>query len=184
MQTIDTTSLEKKMLIATPQIGPSSIFFQSVLYIYKHTDAGVMGMIVNHPIQINNEDLLTNIGLSINEKAPNNKRDILIGGPSDRESGFILYQDKKTQDINLSSSVKMFQNIVMGNSTDKSEIIIGFCSWEASQIFEEINNNCWLISELKSDILFDIEYSKRWKFSLETLGLKPEEIATGNNGNC
>ena len=44
------------------------------------------------------------------------------------------------------------------NQHDNSEIIIGYCSWEASQIFEEINNNCWLISELKSDILFDIDW--------------------------
>ncbi|MBF13412.1 MAG: hypothetical protein CMF46_03505 [Legionellales bacterium] len=184
MHDIDISNLKSKILIASPQIPANSIFFQSVLYIYRQTQEATIGVIINRPIQISAKDFLVSIGLDNRLGQHNHQLEILIGGPNEKESGFILYQDKDTLDISVSSSLNMFQDIVVGKGPDRAQVFLGYCVWESDGLLDEINHNYWLISTLKSDILFDVEYSQRWEKSLEKLGISPQEITSGYNGNC
>ena len=93
-------------------------FAQTVVYICEHTKSGAMGLVINRPIHLSVESLLTRIG--IENKNPALKDVYLFdGGPVQVERGFVLHSANKkyhstmtvTDRISLSTSRDILEEI-------------------------------------------------------------------------
>ena len=119
----DSTSYAGQLLIAMPALNDPE-FSHSVTLICEHNrDLGAMGIIINHPISMTVEDLIT----SANIPAPDYyKNDTLIhaGGPVSTDQGFILHDSPAqrwpstipiTDTLALTSSNDILTDIAMAS---------------------------------------------------------------------
>ena len=76
------SSLENQFLLAMPQLG-GSYFEDSVTYLWKHTEEGAIGIVINKPLQYTEMDIFKELKIKcIEEKKSIIQRQVL----SDRKS--------------------------------------------------------------------------------------------------
>ena len=54
----------------------------------------------------------------------------------------------------------------------KNLIVIGLSSWGPEQLEGEFERESWVLSEIKEEIVFEIENSEKWKKALKNSYLK------------
>lgn len=102
-------SLENQLLIAMPSLS-DPYFNRTVTYICEHNDEGAMGLIINLPIKITLNDLLSQLeGDNDIEDNPNLSQQVLTGGPVNSDRGFVLHSPQP----GWSSSLALSDDVMM-----------------------------------------------------------------------
>ena len=176
MDKININNLTGKCLAAMPSLEGS--FAKSLIYICSHSSDGAMGLIINKPYQ---NLTFADLSYSLSPDTKHNPQCPLImqGGPLEREKGFILhdntYCDSTTyniaDDIKISSSHQVVQNIISGQSPDNFMIILGYAGWIPQQLENEISNNLWAVIPASQQLIFNVSPEDKWSFALSCLGI-------------
>src|SRR3954452_23057695 len=83
--------LAGRLLVAMPGIGDPR-FERAVIFVCAHNDEHAMGLTVNRPVDaLTVPHLLQRLGVEANIEAPEDL--VLMGGPVERERGFVLHTD-------------------------------------------------------------------------------------------
>jgi len=83
-------SLKNHLLIAMPSLT-DPYFDHSVVYLCEHDEQGAMGFIINYPVKLTVQELLSNVeGLSY-QPEPALTDSVFLGGPLALERGFVLH---------------------------------------------------------------------------------------------
>ncbi len=172
--------LANYFLVAMPTLT-DPYFNRSVVYICEHNEKGAVGIVVNLPLQskVNLSEILQAIVGSKSELPVRTDFPILCGGPIHPERGFVIHASGEQQ---WQSSLKMNSEICVTTSKDILQAIakqqgpkrfifsLGYASWVAGQIEQEIINNFWLTVPANAKILFDVPFNKRWLEAMNYLG--------------
>jgi len=169
-------SLENQLLIAMPALD-DSYFNKTVTYICEHNDEGAMGLIINLPVNVTLNELLTQIDAE-KEDAPELGQQVLTGGPVSTDRGFVLHSPQKGWNSSLALSDEVMittsKDILMALGTEKSPekymVTLGYAGWGPGQLEEEIIANSWLTTPADGDIIFNTPIEQRWKKATEKLG--------------
>ena len=152
-------------------------FKESVIYLCEHNADGAMGIIVNKPSPIM-MDLLFD-----SAKAPTPERfhgqSVLMGGPVQVDRGFLVHTPTGswessllvTDDIAMTTSRDIILGLTQENTVDKAVATIGYSSWSAGQLEQELANNSWITVPADTQILFDMPYKQRYKAALQLLNI-------------
>ena len=178
-------SLKGQFLIASPHIDDTR-FQHSVIMMCQHDQSAAMGVVINQrSAQIDLRHLCKTLEMG----APRFHGDqpVYIGGPVESSRGFVLHsQDHMrpesiavTNDIALTSSVSILQDITNGIGPVRSMILLGYAGWHAGQIEQEISSNIWLNLPASSNLLFNVETHNLWDEAYATLGIDPAHYASG-----
>lgn len=179
------SSLKNHFLIAMPSLS-DPYFKHSVVYLCEHNEQGAMGFIVNFPVKLTLQELLKNADSVNHEPNPPLEEPVFLGGPLDMERGFVLH----TPTADDSQSTQLNEQLLMSNSnailstlgTDKAPehymVTLGYASWDAGQLEEEMNLNQWLTIECENDIIFKTPADERWNSSLQRLGIDPLQLSS------
>jgi putative transcriptional regulator len=151
-------NLKNHFLLAMPQLN-DPYFGQSVCYICDHNEHGSMGLVINKPIGISLDDILSELDITVTKKTDHT---IMQGGPVSPEQGFVLYEGhydnventEISSNIRLSTSKEILTEIATGKGPDQLVICLGYAGWEAGQLEEEIADNVWLTIEADEQLLF------------------------------
>ena len=175
----DNTSSVGQLLIAMPALSEPECS-HSVTLICEHNSAqGAMGIILNHPISMTVENLIT----SANIPAPEHyKNDALVhaGGPVSTDQGFILHDSPAqrwpstipvSDSLALTSSNDILADIANGQGPANSLIVIGYAGWSPGQLEAEIADNFWLTVEASHTLIFDTPAKNQWLHAGELLGI-------------
>jgi putative transcriptional regulator len=170
-------SLKNNFLIAMPSMN-DPFFHQSVIYLCEHSDNGAMGLIINRPSKIMLSELLDHLKVPHNTDITDTQP-ILFGGPVAKNQGLVLHDanhDDKTSvaiadNIFLSSSTDILTTIGQGQGPENSLITLGYSSWQAGQLEQEIVNNDWLTVTADEDILFHSTGQQAWQQAALLLGV-------------
>ncbi len=178
-------SLENHFLIAMPTLH-DPFFRRTVTYICEHSPEGAMGLIINHPIDINVGELLSKIDIdtSGNNKAFPNA--VYSGGPVQTDRGFVLHSPQHgwnsslqlSEQIMVTTSKDILEAIAGDNSPDKFIITLGYSGWTAGQLEQELSQNSWLTIPADPDLLFDTPAHLRWEKAAERLGVDMRQISS------
>ncbi len=82
-------TLQNHFLLAMPSLT-DPYFERSLVYLCEHNEEGAMGLVVNIPVEMSLETMLTQLQLN----PPNNpelKQPVLQGGPVHADRGFVLH---------------------------------------------------------------------------------------------
>ncbi len=192
-QNINTQSdnLTGKFLVASKKMEDGQ-FKTKVVYVCSHSKDGAMGLVINDKIEfISFEDIVDQLELrSFNKDLENIK--IYKGGPIEKVRGFVLHSTdyKKTgtvkinEELALSASTEILQDIASGFGPKENIIALGYASWSANQLEEEILNDDWICVPYDKEILFnDLSNESKWRLALISNGIDPDKLSA-NVGNA
>lgn len=170
-------SLENHLLIAMPSLG-DSFFEKTVTYVCEHNDEGAMGLIVNLPVNMTLNELLTQIDEQ-KDSLPILEQRVLSGGPVSQDRGFVLHspQDCWRSSLALSSEIMITtsKDILMALGTEQSPkdymVTLGYAGWGPGQLEKELQENSWLTIPANRELLFETPIEQRWKRATEMLGI-------------
>jgi len=185
-------SLKNHFLIAMPDLLDPN-FYQSVTYIIEHDEHGAMGMVINHPLDVNFDELFSHLEIPL--KKPDNiathdnfigNKKVISGGPVQVERGFIIHSPQGDweatmmlgDDIAVTTSQDILTAISMNEGPTDLEVILGYAGWEAGQLDQEILDNSWLSVQATPDILFKTPHDKRWKAAAKLIGIDISQLSS------
>lgn len=177
-------SLENHLLIAMPSLG-ESFFGKTVTYICEHNKEGAMGLIINLPVNVTLNELLSQLD-SKKQSLPALEQMVLSGGPVSPDRGFVLHspQDCWSSSLALSDEVMITtsKDILMALGTEISPpnylVALGYAGWGPGQLEQEIHENSWLTTPATSDILFNTPIENRWQKAAQQLGIDVAHLSS------
>lgn len=161
------------VLVSEPSTIGDLTFNRSVILL-AHLDAeGIVGFILNKPLDIN-------LGELIPEIEENFK--IFNGGPVEQENLYFIHNVPHL----ILESVEIKEGIYWGGSFEtivelintrqitsaNIKFFLGYSGWDPSQLESEIDMNTWVIDyETKAnDILNSLKYGQFWQEKMKKLG--------------
>ena len=176
------TYLSGKLLIAMPGIGDPR-FERAVILVCAHDEEHAMGLTVNRPVEgLMLADLLDRLDIAtLSETAPGLDDPILIGGPVERERGFVLhtgdYHSENSlpvaEDLALTATREVLETLAHGAGPRRSVMALGYAGWGAGQLEQEIRDNVWLTCTADEALLFGDDHDHKWSQALAKLGIDP-----------
>ncbi|MCP4321870.1 MAG: YqgE/AlgH family protein [Psychromonas sp.] len=179
------STLKDHFLIAMPALT-DPYFKQSVVYLCEHDEGGAMGFIINFPVKLTLQELLSNVETIKHQPEPPLTGPVFLGGPLELERGFVLHSplldNSQSTELNaqllMSNSNAVLSTLGTENEPEKYMVTLGYASWSSGQLEKEMNDNHWLTIECENDIIFNTPVEKRWSESLQRLGITPEQLTT------
>lgn len=171
--------LSGQMLIAMPGIGDPR-FERAVVLICAHDEGHAMGIAVNRPVEgLTIPDLLTRLEVKSTIEVPPDL--VLLGGPVDRERGFVLHTDDYSsgegslpirEGISLTATRQVLEAMAGQNRPPRRAMLaLGYAGWGPGQLEREIRENVWLICEADEALIFGPDHELKWTKALAKLGV-------------
>ena len=175
----DASSLTGRLLVAMPGIGDPR-FEHAVILICAHGPDHAMGLRLDRPAP--GVDLKTVLD-KLDQPSPDQAagRTVLMGGPVERERGFVLHTDDwMTGDDSLPfgdglamtgtrEALAAMTDAVAGPR--RSALLLGYAGWGEGQLEDELAENVWLTAEADLDLIFDADHETKWTRALAQLGV-------------
>lgn len=169
-------SLTNHFLIAMP--GMDDPFFSgSVVYVCEHSEEGAMGIVINKPSPVT-MDLLFDAAQT---PTPERFHDewVMMGGPVQVDRGFLVHTPVGswessllvTDDVAMTTSRDIIAGLSRDGEVDKAVVTIGYSSWNAGQLEQELAANAWLTAPANMHILFDLAYEERYEAAIKLLNV-------------
>src|SRR4051812_18723827 len=167
-----------------PGIGDAR-FDRAVVLVCAHDTEHAMGLAVNRPAgSLTVPDLLQRLDIKATIHVPPDL--VLIGGPVERERGFVLHTDdyrgEHSLDIAGGMALTATREVLEAmaghdHAPRRARLALGYSGWAAGQLETEIKHNVWLICEPDEDILFGAEHERKWGQALAKLGVDPQRLS-------
>ena len=162
-----------RVLISEPFLN-DTYFRRSVVLLTEHSEEGSVGFVLNKPVALSVDDVLTDF--------PEIDTEVSIGGPVNTNTIHYIH----TLGEIIPNSVKVFDSLYWGGDfnvvkqmiSDKqikgSEIrfFLGYAGWSPKQLENELSENAWLVSEMKAEHIMQGPDDNLWKEILEKSGDK------------
>ncbi|MDG2422003.1 MAG: YqgE/AlgH family protein [Gammaproteobacteria bacterium] len=177
--------LENQFLIAMPQLS-GSYFENSVTYLWKHSEDGALGIVINKPLSASVTDIFDELNIVCDiDKSLIAHKQLLEGGPVEKDKGFIIHDSDNYWDssiavvpgITVCTSKTILEDIANGTGPKNYLIALGCAGWGAGQLEEEINANAWLTVPAKSELIFSNNYSSKINDATALLGIDLLQIS-------
>ena len=171
--------LTGRLLIAMPDIGDPR-FASAVILICAHGPDHAMGLRLDQPAPgVTLKTVLDKLLVSHPESGV--ERPVLIGGPVERERGFVLHSDDW---ISPEGSLSFGEGLAMTGTREalnamtdadlgprRSVLLLGYAGWGEGQLEEELADNVWLVSDPDPELLFDDDHETKWTRALARIGV-------------
>ena len=182
-----TDLLSPGFLVSPPSLRDPN-FQHSVVLLASHDKSGATGFVVNRVGKIQLHALLADLEL----KPTISDRDVLIGGPVQTFSGFVLYEHAADEPsgpgiqisptISVSPSRDVLEQAVQGRLSGRFELLLGYAGWQTGQLESELDAGGWLHTEFDADLLFDVDVDDRWTELYDRMGINPGGVISVPGG--
>ena len=170
--------LSGKLLVAMPGIDDPR-FERAVLYLCAHNEEHAMALAVNRPVEgLTVPDLLVRLGVASDIHMPADL--VLLGGPVERERGFVLHTDDYTckdssvriaEGVVLTATREVLQALASDHRPRRSLLALGYAGWGPGQLEREVKENVWLVCDPDETLIFGSDHEHKWSRALERIGV-------------
>lgn len=188
---VDFPSLSGRLLVAMPGIGDPR-FENAVILVCAHAPDHAMGLRLDRPAPgVDLKAVLERLDAAAPEGAGD--RPVLIGGPVERERGFVLHTDDW---MSADSSVAFGEGLAMTGTREalsamtdpvsgprRSSLMLGYAGWGEGQLEDELAENVWLTAEADLDLIFDGAHETKWSRALAAMGVDAARLS-GQGGRA
>ncbi|MBL1433116.1 MAG: YqgE/AlgH family protein [Gammaproteobacteria bacterium] len=173
----DIHSLSNQFLIAMPSLNDAN-FSRSVTYICQHDEHGALGIVINQPLELTLGDVLSDLELSTEQESIRNSI-VFLGGPVQRERGFVLHYPvgeweatlNISDQMGLTASRSILASIAKGQGPKNNIVVLGYAGWAAGQLEQEMLANSWLSGPADNEIIFNLPIEERWQAAATCAGV-------------
>ncbi|PZO06078.1 MAG: hypothetical protein DCF28_02475 [Alphaproteobacteria bacterium] len=185
------TSLTGRLLVAMPGIGDPR-FEHAVILICAHAPDHAMGLRLDHPAPMVD---LKAVLAKLEVPAPSSAHGVpvMIGGPVERERGFVLHTDDWSAG---EASIPFGEALAMTATREalvamvdpetgprRATLLLGYAGWGDGQLEDELAENVWLVSDADTDLIFDREHDTKWTRALARIGVDAARLS-GQTGRA
>lgn len=170
----------KTLLIASPELL-DPYFRRSVVLILIHDDETTVGLVLNTPSKIDCQQIMSQFNLKWN--GPH--KDLLVGGPVDPKSLWMLHSDGWSfehtsifRGLSVSRSEEALSALCHAEE-QRLRVFVGYAQWGPGQLKREIEEGAWWTVEVDADFVFDTEISDLWSEALARLGVDSDSLYVG-----
>ncbi len=177
------STLAGHFLIAMPGLADPP-FARGVALLCQHDEDGAVGLLVTQLSDYRFGDILAQMQL---ECADGELADapVLIGGPLQQERGFVLHREpghwESSYRVNTEWSVTTSRDILVamaaGEGPGRALMVLGYASWEAGQLEQELIANAWLTTEADAQVVFETPLEDRWRAAAGLVGVDPRQLS-------
>lgn len=179
----ETNNFSNHFLIAMPTLT-DPYFAQAVAYVCEHNENGAIGIVINHPLDLSLAEVFKQMDISA-ESAHTSNLAVLCGGPVHPERGFVIHTPggnwrsslEMNSEISVTTSRDILQAIAENQGPADVIITLGYASWTAGQLEQEILDNFWLTCPVNTDILFKTPFVDRWQAAMQLLGIDINKLS-------
>lgn len=174
-----------QLLIAMPGISDPR-FERALILVCAHDEQHAMGVAVNRPVEgLTFPDLLARLDIKSTITLPPDL--VLMGGPVERERGFVVHTDdyrgehtlEVGEGLALTATREVLEIIAtQEDSPRRSLLALGYAGWGAGQLEDEIKENVWLTCPPDEALVFGGGYEKKWNRALAKIGVDPERLSS------
>ncbi len=170
-------NLTGHFLIAMPSLN-DGFFNQAVTYICEHDDSGCFGIIINQPLGVTLQQVISEMKIEAGENY-NREQPVYLGGPVDQGRGFILHRPpgnwqsslRVNDSVALTTSKDILQAIASNEGPQDNIVALGYAGWAAGQLEDEMAANTWLNCPADEQIIFNTPVEQRWKAAASLIGI-------------
>ncbi|HEX2394218.1 MAG TPA: YqgE/AlgH family protein [Bacteroidales bacterium] len=162
-----------RILISEPFLM-DNYFKRSIVLITEHTEEGTVGFVLNKPINMKVNEIMSDF--------PKINSIVSLGGPVQTNT---LHYIHTLGDI-IPGSVKVIDQIFWGGefgvikrlletgtlNNENIRFFLGYSGWQANQLDDELNDNAWVVSEIRPDEIMMPMSKMFWNKALNRLGKK------------
>jgi putative transcriptional regulator len=173
-----------QLLIAMPGISDPR-FERALILVCAHDETHAMGIALNRPVEgFTVPDLLERLDIKPSPLAPEDA--VLMGGPVERERGFVLHTDDYGSEhsirigagLTLTATRDVLQALAAAEGHPRRALLaLGYAGWGGGQLEDEIKENVWLTCDPDEALIFDTNHDKKWSHALAKLGVDPERLS-------
>lgn len=177
-------NLVDHFLVAMPAME-DPFFEKSVVYICQHDKEGAMGIVINKPSPVMMSLIFNDANINIPKKL--NQDWIMMGGPVQLDRGYVIHSPVGSwqnsflvnDNIALTTSRDVIESLAKPDVVNKAIISIGYASWQAGQLEQELAQNTWLTVPADEHILFDLPYAERYEATFAKIGIHSYSLMQG-----
>ncbi len=176
--------LTGQLLISMPGISDPR-FERTLILICAHDQKHAMGLALNRPVEgLTVPDLLERLEIKSTIVLPPDL--VLIGGPVERERGFVLHTDDYQGEfslevgggVRLTPTREVLEAMGSHNRRPRRSLLaMGYAGWGAGQLENEIRENVWLTCEADEELIFDGDHETKWARAVRKLGIDPKFLS-------
>lgn len=174
-----------QLLIAMPGISDPR-FERALILVCAHDEQHAMGVAVNRPVEgLTLPDLLARLDIKSNIVLPPDL--VLMGGPVERERGFVVHTDDYMGEhslevgagLGLTATREVLEAIATHDHQPRRAFLaLGYAGWGAGQLEDEIKQNVWLTCDPDEALVFDAGYDSKWTRALTKIGVDPDRLSS------
>jgi putative transcriptional regulator len=186
----DFHSLAGRLLVAMPGISDPR-FEHAVILVCAHRPDHAMGLRLDCPAPgVDLKKVLSKLETSAPDSASD--RPVLVGGPVERERGFVLHTDDwLVEDASLAfgdglamtGTREALAAMVDPAGPRRAVLLLGYAGWGEGQLEEELGENVWLTADADAELIFDPDYDGKWARAVAGLGIDPAQLS-GQSGRA
>jgi putative transcriptional regulator len=176
--------LQGQLLIAMPGISDPR-FERTLILICAHDAQHAMGLALNRPVEgLTVPELLARLDIKSTINLPPDL--VRVGGPVERERGFVLHTDDYQAEfsldvgagVRLTPTRDVLEAMASHNQHPRRSLLaMGYSGWGAGQLEHEIRENVWLTCDADEALIFDADYETKWARALAKLGIDPKFLS-------
>jgi len=165
------SSVESYFLVATKKMRDPR-FKNTVIIMLENDEKGAWGLVINKPLSSIPLGSLIYKSRNVTNKQKelyNVKIPVYWGGPVNENKILILhskeYKNESTinfKNISISSDYNILFEIADNKGPKKNLVILGISSWGEGQLEGEMEREHWTLSEVNTDLIFEMNNSKKW----------------------
>lgn len=176
-------NFNQQLLIALPDMQDPR-FAKAVILICEHNNEGAMGLMLNHPMKdIDIQQVFRDLRLN----TPLNNKNVMDGGPLNKNSGFILHNNNQlfkssirvSDNLSLTTSKDILEQIALQQFSAPWQFYLGYSGWTKDQLEKEIAENTWLTCPIDLDLIFNTPIDELWQKTLSKIGIKDYQSISG-----
>jgi putative transcriptional regulator len=171
-------SVAPSLLLSMPQLNDPN-FSRTVVLLCQHDADGAWGLVLNRPTGHPAASVV-----EIDPPLDNpNGLEVWSGGPVATERGCILMGEAPPDEADavevaeglfISGSPKLLREILEGRTLpDRTRLLVGYAGWGPGQLEAEMEQSAWLITEVDTEVVFDIAAERMWETAIRRLGADP-----------
>lgn len=181
--TAETKSLAGELLLAMPGIGDPR-FAHAVIAMCVHTPGGALGIGIGSLVpKLTLHGLLDQLEIDPGV-APD--RAIHLGGPVERQRGFVLHSDDWAGEdtltvprgLALTTTLDVLRAIAAGEGPGRWLVALDYAGWGAHQLDGEMARHGWFNTAADAGILFDVPALERWPRAFAAAGVDVRLLAS------
>jgi putative transcriptional regulator len=177
-------SFAGQLLIAMPGISDPR-FERALILVCAHDEQHAMGLAVNRPVEgLTLPDLLQRLGIESTITLPPDL--VLMGGPVERDRGFVVHTDdygvEHTLDVGAGLALTATREVLEAMASHnhhprRSLLALGYAGWGAGQLETEIKENVWLTCDPDEALVFGGDHEHKWGQALAKIGVDPDRLS-------